>query len=350
MRIRPVADYPRTAARRAARRGPAGVDDPTVVVLTPGVYNGAYFEHTLLARMMGVELVEGRDLLCSGGRVLDAHHPRASSRSTSSTAASTTSSSTRCTSAPTRCSACPGLINARPRRQRHDRQRGRQRRRRRQADLHLRARPDPLLPRRGADPAPTSTPGGSTSRTPSRGGARPARRAGGQAGRRLRRQGPRDRPGGRRRRRSTRCASGCSPTRAAGSPSRWSSCRPCRRSSTARLAPAARRPAAVRGQRRRRVWVLPGGLTRVALPEGELVVNSSQGGGSKDTWVARRRHGQRRPPRHGRPGTAEIGRHDRARPRSTRTDARAPAAATAATAAGRSERRGGPSRDGVTPC
>jgi hypothetical protein len=35
----------------------------------------------------------------------------------------------------------------------------------------------------------------------------------------------------------------------------------------------------------RNVWVLPGGLTRVALPEGELVVNSSQGGGSKDTWV-----------------------------------------------------------------
>jgi hypothetical protein len=35
----------------------------------------------------------------------------------------------------------------------------------------------------------------------------------------------------------------------------------------------------------RGVWVLPGGLTRVALPEGQLVVNSSQGGGSKDTWV-----------------------------------------------------------------
>ncbi|MFT4234063.1 MAG: circularly permuted type 2 ATP-grasp protein, partial [Microbacterium sp.] len=33
------------------------------------------------------------------------------------------------------------------------------------------------------------------------------------------------------------------------------------------------------------VWVLPGGLTRVALPEGQLVVNSSQGGGSKDTWI-----------------------------------------------------------------
>jgi hypothetical protein len=36
------------------------------------------------------------------------------------------------------------------------------------------------------------------------------------------------------------------------------------------------------------VWLLPGGLTRVALPEGELVVNSSQGGGSKDTWVLAR--------------------------------------------------------------
>ena len=34
-----------------------------------------------------------------------------------------------------------------------------------------------------------------------------------------------------------------------------------------------------------KVWVLPGGLTRVALPEGELIVNSSRGGGSKDTWV-----------------------------------------------------------------
>jgi len=34
-----------------------------------------------------------------------------------------------------------------------------------------------------------------------------------------------------------------------------------------------------------KVWVLPGGLTRVALPENSLVVNSSQGGGSKDTWV-----------------------------------------------------------------
>lgn len=69
-RIRPVAAYPQRllAALRAA--APAGVTDPTVVVLTPGVYNGAYFEHALLARTMGVELVEGRDLECRRGRVM----------------------------------------------------------------------------------------------------------------------------------------------------------------------------------------------------------------------------------------------------------------------------------------
>ncbi len=69
-RIRPVQGYPQRllAALRAA--APAGVEDPTVVVLTPGVYNGAYFEHALLARTMGVELVEGRDLVCRRGRVM----------------------------------------------------------------------------------------------------------------------------------------------------------------------------------------------------------------------------------------------------------------------------------------
>jgi uncharacterized circularly permuted ATP-grasp superfamily protein len=68
-RIRPVAGYPTrllTALRKAA---PPGIDEPTVVVLTPGVYNSAYFEHTLLARTMGVELVEGRDLECRRGKV-----------------------------------------------------------------------------------------------------------------------------------------------------------------------------------------------------------------------------------------------------------------------------------------
>ncbi len=68
-RVSPVDDYPARllAALRAA--APDGVSDPCVVVLTPGVYNAAYFEHALLARLMGVELVEGRDLVCSGNRV-----------------------------------------------------------------------------------------------------------------------------------------------------------------------------------------------------------------------------------------------------------------------------------------
>src|SRR3954451_19886052 len=69
MRVRPVGEYPNRLLQALRASAPAGVEDPTVVVLTPGVYNSAYFEHTLLARLMGVELVEGRDLFCSAGRV-----------------------------------------------------------------------------------------------------------------------------------------------------------------------------------------------------------------------------------------------------------------------------------------
>ena len=69
MRVRPVGDYPHKLLQALRASAPNGIDDPNVVVLTPGVFNSAYFEHTLLARLMGVELVEGRDLFCSGGRV-----------------------------------------------------------------------------------------------------------------------------------------------------------------------------------------------------------------------------------------------------------------------------------------
>ncbi len=69
MKVRPVGEYPFRLLQALKAAAPPGVDDPTVVVLTPGVYNSAYFEHTLLARLMGVELVEGRDLYVSGGRV-----------------------------------------------------------------------------------------------------------------------------------------------------------------------------------------------------------------------------------------------------------------------------------------
>ena len=115
-------------------------------------------------------------------------------------------------------------------RQRHDRQRGRQRRRRRQAALHLRARPHPLLPRRGADPQERRHVAARRSGRARR-GARPARRARRQARRRLGRQGPRRRSGCLARRARPSCASVCSPIRAAGSRSRSSCSRPSRRSS-----------------------------------------------------------------------------------------------------------------------
>ncbi len=68
-RVRAVGDYS-SHLLRALRNAAATNDaDPTVVVLTPGVYNSAYFEHSLLARQMGVELVEGRDLFCRDNTV-----------------------------------------------------------------------------------------------------------------------------------------------------------------------------------------------------------------------------------------------------------------------------------------
>ncbi|CCD39489.1 Protein containing domains DUF404, DUF407 [Candidatus Paraburkholderia kirkii UZHbot1] len=61
-RVAPVAHYPDLLLETLRSIVPEGVDDPAVVVLTPGMYNFAYFEHTFLAQQMGVELVEGKDL------------------------------------------------------------------------------------------------------------------------------------------------------------------------------------------------------------------------------------------------------------------------------------------------
>lgn len=63
-RVRAVGDYASHLLRALRNAAASNEADPTVVVLTPGVYNSAYFEHSLLARQMGVELVEGRDLFC----------------------------------------------------------------------------------------------------------------------------------------------------------------------------------------------------------------------------------------------------------------------------------------------
>jgi uncharacterized circularly permuted ATP-grasp superfamily protein len=61
-RVAPVMHYPDLLLETLRASAPPTTDDPTVVVLTPGMYNSAYFEHAFLAQQMGVELVEGQDL------------------------------------------------------------------------------------------------------------------------------------------------------------------------------------------------------------------------------------------------------------------------------------------------
>ncbi len=60
--VAPVEHYPDLLLDTLRQAAPSGSDDPTVVVLTPGAYNSAYFEHAFLAQQMGVELVEGQDM------------------------------------------------------------------------------------------------------------------------------------------------------------------------------------------------------------------------------------------------------------------------------------------------
>ncbi len=68
-RIAPVAHYPDLLLETLRASAPQGIAEPNVVVLTPGMYNSAYFEHAFLAQQMGVELVEGQDLFVRDGFV-----------------------------------------------------------------------------------------------------------------------------------------------------------------------------------------------------------------------------------------------------------------------------------------
>jgi uncharacterized circularly permuted ATP-grasp superfamily protein len=67
--VRQVEDYTDNLLAVLRSIAPAGCEDPTVVILTPGIYNSAYYEHSFLARQMGVELVEGRDLVLDRGQI-----------------------------------------------------------------------------------------------------------------------------------------------------------------------------------------------------------------------------------------------------------------------------------------
>jgi uncharacterized circularly permuted ATP-grasp superfamily protein len=281
-RVTPVDEYPARllAALRAA--APEHVPHPVVVVLTPGTANAAYFEHTLLARLMGVELVEGRDLFCSGNRVymrttqgrrqvhvvyrriddqfLDPLHFR-----------------------PDSVIGCPGLINAA--RAGHVTianavGNG-------AADDKLVYTYVPELIRYYLSEEPVlanvesyrlDDPDIRTWVLAELGNLvlKPVNGAGG-AGIVI---GPMA---------SEQVLAELRDTVAAD-PRGWIAQRPVALSTSPvligeRLAPRHidLRPFAVNDGTD--VWLLPGGLTRVALPEGALVVNSSQGGGSKDTWV-----------------------------------------------------------------
>ena len=136
---------------------PEGVDDPQVVLLSPGIYNSAYFEHVFLAREMGVPLVEGADLVVEDDRVwmrttgglrpVHTIYRRINDDFLDPTVFR-----------PDSMLGVPGLIGAWRKRQRDAGQRGRHRRRRRQGDLCLYAADHPLLPRRGRRSCRTSRP------------------------------------------------------------------------------------------------------------------------------------------------------------------------------------------------
>ncbi len=151
-RVRRVEHYPALLLQALRHLSPRGKDDAEVVLLTPGIYNSAYFEHTFLAKEMGIELVEGRDLVVRndvvymktthGLRRVDVVYRRIDDAFLD----------------PLVFPARLGPRGARhhqclARRQRRHRQRPRERHRGRQGDLPVRPRSHPLLPRRAADPA-----------------------------------------------------------------------------------------------------------------------------------------------------------------------------------------------------
>ena len=136
--VRPIEQYGQALLSTLRSLAPDGRTDPTVVLLTPGVYNSAYYEHAFLARQMGIELVEGRDLVVHdnvvymrtthGLKRVDVIYRRVDDDFLDPLAFRVDSSL-----------GVAGAVQRLSRRQRHARQRARHRRRRRQGDLRLRA-------------------------------------------------------------------------------------------------------------------------------------------------------------------------------------------------------------------
>jgi len=306
-RVHPVDDYPARLLAALRASAPESVSDPCVVVLTPGVYNAAYFEHALLARLMGVELVEGRDLHCAGNRVfmrttqgdrpvhvvyrrvddefLDPLHFR-----------------------PDSIIGCPGIVNAA-----------------RAGNVSFANAigngvaddkllytyvPDLIRYYLNEEPLISNV---ETYRldTPdvlhdvlSRLDELVLKPVDGAGGKGIV-IGPH----------ATQSTLDVLRSTVEADPRGWIAQRPVSLSTSPtligdKLAPRNidLRPFAVNDGSD--VWLLPGGLTRVALPEGTLVVNSSQGGGSKDTWVLAREPAPAPRPRPAPRATPEVIPHD----------------------------------------
>ena len=151
MRVMPVANY--TEELLATLRSVSFSDDaePNVVLLTPGHYNSAYFEHAFLADEMGIELVKGSDLFVDEGRVY-MRTPRGPQRVDVIYRRVDDAFLDPLAMRPDSFLGVAGPGRRAARRPRQHRQCAGQRRGRRQVDLHLRARDGALLSRRGADP------------------------------------------------------------------------------------------------------------------------------------------------------------------------------------------------------
>ncbi len=283
MRVLPVADY--SEELLATLRSVSFSDDaePNVVLLTPGHFNSAYFEHAFLADEMGIELVEGSDLFVDEGRVY-MRTPRGPQRVDVIYRRVDDGFLDPLAMRPDSYLGVAGTAGRAARRPGQYRERAGQRRGRRQVDLYLCARDGALLSRRGADPLQRADPGAAIAPDDfkyvvERLSELVVKEIHGSGGKGML-VGPT----------SSRVEDRGihrDPEEPAGQLHRpadpWRS-RPARPSSTRawRHAMSTCGPSCCRG---RKITIIPGGLTRVALKEGSLVVNSSQGGGTKDTWV-----------------------------------------------------------------
>ena len=279
--VRPIDHYGQALLSTLRALAPIQRADPTIVLLTPGVYNSAYYEHTFLARQMGIELVEGRDLFVhdnvvymrttSGPQRVDVIYRRVDDdfvdplafRRDSQLGVAGLFNAYRAGTVSLANAIGTGVADDKaiyayvP------------------AIIRFYLSEEPILPNVETFLLTNPTHRQHVLREP--------RVAGGQGGRRIGRLRHVDRPaqhGGRAR--GVRAAIEANPRNYIAQPTLALSRAPCFIDDAVEGRHVDLRPYILySGQ----ATIVPGGLTRVALRRGSLVVNSSQGGGSKDTWV-----------------------------------------------------------------